>query len=242
MSSPRPLRAVVTGGSSGIGRATALRLAAPGAVLDLVGRDAQRLEETRRAVEANGARAISHRLDLADGTAASAWAASLELEDGLDVLVHAAGAIRIVRLAEATAADLRLQLAVNLEAPFLLTRELLPALRRAAGQVVFVNSTSGRVPPGPGGGTYAASKHALRALADAFRTEENRAGVRVLSIFPGRTATPMQESVVAAEGGVYRPESLLQPDDVAAAIAQALALPRTAEATEIFLRPHQPPD
>ncbi|MEZ5333533.1 MAG: SDR family oxidoreductase [Thermoanaerobaculia bacterium] len=242
MSSPRPLRAVVTGGSSGIGRATALRLAGPGAVLDLVGRDRERLEEAGGAVEAAGGRAILHTLDLADGTAVGRWAEALELASGLDVLVHAAGAIRLGRLAEATAEDLRLQLAVNLEAPFRLTRALLPALRLAGGQVVFVNSTSGRVPPGPGGGLYAASKHALRALADALRAEENRAGVRVLSVFPGRTATPMQEAVVAAEGGSYRPERLLQPDDVARAIVQALALPRTAEVTDIALRPHQPPD
>lgn len=242
MSSPRPLRAVLTGGSSGIGRAVALRLAGPGALLHLPGRSADALERTRREVAAAGAEAVTHRLDLADDAAVVEWSRGLELPDGLDLLVHAAGAIRLVELAEATAEDFRLHFTVNVEAPFLLTRELLPALRRAGGQVAFVNSTSGRTEPGTGSGLYAASKHALRVLAEVLRKEENRRGVRVLSLFPGRTATPMQERVVAAEGGVFRPERLLQPEDVAAALVHALSMPRTAEVTDLALRPFQPPD
>jgi NAD(P)-dependent dehydrogenase (short-subunit alcohol dehydrogenase family) len=242
MPSPRPLHAVLTGGSSGIGRAVAIRLAAPGAVLHLPGRSTSGLAATAREVAAAGGRAVVHELDLRDASAVTAWARSLETAEGLDLLTHAAGVIRPGLLARASDADFREQLAVNLEAPFVLTRELLPALRRACGQVVFVNSTSGRVAPGPGVGLYAASKHALRALAEALRSEENRHGVRVLSLFPGRTATPMQEAIAAAEGAAYRPERLLQPEDVAAAVVDALALPRTAEATDILIRPFQAPD
>jgi NAD(P)-dependent dehydrogenase (short-subunit alcohol dehydrogenase family) len=242
MASPRPLRAVLTGGSSGIGRAVALRLAGPGAVLHLPGRSTDRLEATRREIVAAGGQAVTDPLDLADADAVRSWARSLGLAEGLDLLVHAAGTIRLGPLAEATDDDFERLFAVNVAAPFLLTRELLPALRRAGGQVAFVNSTSGRAAPGRGGGLYAASKHALRAMADALRCEENRLGVRVLSVFPGRTATPMQEAVVAFEGGAYRPERLLQPEDVAEALVHALSMPRTAEVTEVDLRPFQPPD
>jgi NADP-dependent 3-hydroxy acid dehydrogenase YdfG len=68
----------------------------------------------------------------------------------------------------------------------------------------------------------------------------NRDGIRVLSVFPGRTATPpTQERLHALEGRPYRPESLLQPEDVAAVVVHALCLPRTAEVTEIKIRPHR---
>ena len=84
---------------------------------------------------------------------------------------------------------------------------------------------------------YAASKAGLRAFADSLRAEVNRDGIRVLSVFPGRTATAMQAAIFDAEGKAYRPELLLQPDDVAAAVIAALDLPRTAELTDLHVRP-----
>jgi NADP-dependent 3-hydroxy acid dehydrogenase YdfG len=84
---------------------------------------------------------------------------------------------------------------------------------------------------------YAASKHALRALADGLRDEVNKKGVRVITVFPGRTATPMQEAVHRYEGRPYDAERFLQPEDVAAAAVNALALPRTAEVTDLHIRP-----
>jgi NADP-dependent 3-hydroxy acid dehydrogenase YdfG len=120
-----------------------------------------------------------------------------------------------------------------------LTRLCLPALRASHGQVVFVNSTQG-IAAGRGVGAYAASKHALRALADSLRQEVNADGVRVLSVYPGRTATPLQAAVFAAEGRAYAPEALMQPEDVAAMVLAAVTLPRTAEVTEIMMRPMRP--
>jgi NADP-dependent 3-hydroxy acid dehydrogenase YdfG len=86
-------------------------------------------------------------------------------------------------------------------------------------------------------GQYAATKHALRAVADSLRAEVNPAGVRVLSVFLGRTATPMQATVHQMEGRAYRPELLIQPQDVATLVLNTLSLPRTAEVTDIHLRP-----
>ena len=86
-------------------------------------------------------------------------------------------------------------------------------------------------------GQYAATKHALKAIADSLREEMNAEGVRVLNIFLGRTATPMQAKVHELEGREYRPESLVQPEDVASVVIHALSMPRTVEITEISMRP-----
>jgi NADP-dependent 3-hydroxy acid dehydrogenase YdfG len=113
---------------------------------------------------------------------------------------------------------------------------LLPMLRSRHGQVVFINSSVGTRAPA-NVGQYAATKHALKAIADSLRDEVNADGMRVLSVFLGRTATPMQAAIYEMEGRTYRPELLLQPEDVAAVVINALTLPRTAEVTDISIRP-----
>ena len=91
--------------------------------------------------------------------------------------------------------------------------------------------------PGADNGAYAATKHALHSLAISLRNEVNPYGVRVLSVYPGRTATPMQARVHRFEGRRYEAATLLQPSDVADMIVAALALPRTADVTDIMVRP-----
>ena len=90
-------------------------------------------------------------------------------------------------------------------------------LRTRRGQVVFVNSTIG-LSTRAGAGQFAATQHALRAVADTLRDEVNPDGIRVTSVYPGRTATPRQATLHAHEGRTYRPERLMQPDDVAAMV------------------------
>jgi NADP-dependent 3-hydroxy acid dehydrogenase YdfG len=227
--------ALVTGAGSGIGRAIARSLAGAGGRVLLLGRDAARLRAT--AADARGAEVVA--LDLAAGAEAVAAALAPRLPARLAVLVHAAGAHRLGPVEATDPAALDALLAVNLRAPLALTRLCLPALRAARGQVVFVNSSQG-LAAGPGAGAYAASKHALRALADSLRGEVNAEGVRVLSVYPGRTATPLQAAVHAQEGRAYDPGALMQPEDVAAMVLAALTLPRTAEVTDIMMRPMRP--
>ena len=119
----------------------------------------------------------------------------------------------------------------------MLTQELIPLLVRRRGQIVFINSTAGFTARA-NIGQYAATKHGLRAIADSLRDEINGAGVRVLTVYPGRTATPTQERLHALEGKTYRPDRLLQPEDVASVVVHALCLPRTAEVTEIRISSH----
>jgi NADP-dependent 3-hydroxy acid dehydrogenase YdfG len=100
-----------------------------------------------------------------------------------------------------------------------------------------LNSTVTQQPTQPQFIGYAASKHALKSVADGIRNAANGDGIRVLSVYPGSTATPMQEAIFRFENRAYRDERLLQPEDVAEAILGALVLPRTAELTELFIRP-----
>jgi NAD(P)-dependent dehydrogenase (short-subunit alcohol dehydrogenase family) len=161
---------------------------------------------------------------------------------GLDILVHAAGVVHQNRMEDANVGDLDVQYATNVRAPYLLTKRLLPLLTGSRGQVVFINSSAGFSAGRPGIGQYAATKHALRAIAESLRAELNPKGVRVISVYLGRTAGPLQERLFRQEGKTYRPERLLQPEDVASVLLHTLALPPTAEVTDIHIRPMLKPD
>ena len=217
-------------------------LAEQGASLLLLGRDRTRLEATAR--EHGGAGGAIHTVagDLTEpATIDAVGAVSESLADGgVDLLVHAAGAFRAGSVEEAPVEDLDLQFAVNVRAPYILTRRLLPGLRRRGGLVVFVNSTAG-LAAGAGSSAYAASKHALRALADGLRAEVNEDGVRVLSVYPGRTRSRMQQDVCRGLGQYYDAERFLDPVDVASAIVEAAALPPSAEVIDLRLRPASKP-
>ncbi|HZS33539.1 MAG TPA: SDR family NAD(P)-dependent oxidoreductase [Methylomirabilota bacterium] len=229
--------ALVTGASRGIGRAIALALGREGARVCLVARRPAALADVAGESAFAAGAPVVHAADLTQDEAIDRLGATLESTLGrLDVLAHCAGAIARGPQATTTAADLDAQYRLNVRAPFLLTQRLLPLLRQAGGQVLFMNSSRG-LASGAGIGAYAATKHALKALADALRDEVNADGVRVLSVYPGRTATPRQAELFAAEGRPYDPKRLLQPEDVASIVLSALTLPRTAEVTDIRIRP-----
>jgi len=130
-----------------------------------------------------------------------------------------------------------LQFSVNTRAPFLLTKLLLPAIKKRKGQIVFLNSSIAQQKAQANLSIYSGSKYALRAIADSLREEVNASEVRVLSVYPGRTATAMQENIFKLENREYRKDQLLQPEDVAQSVIDALALRRTAEVTDILIRP-----
>jgi NADP-dependent 3-hydroxy acid dehydrogenase YdfG len=218
----------VTGASRGIGAAVA-RALAPSHELLLGGRDVEALE--RLAAELTGARPWP--VELTDAHAVAEATAGIQR---LDLLVHCAG-VGLLGTVEHTPAEVwRRQFEVNVVAVAELTRLLLPALRRSGGQVVLLNSGAGHAAR-PGWASYAASKFALRAFADALRVEEAENGVRVTSVHPGRVDTEMQREVVAHEGGEYRPGSYLRPESVAAAVLFAATAPADVHLTEVVLRP-----
>jgi len=223
---------VITGSGSGIGAALARRLHARGDDLVLHARDAGRAKELAAAFP--GAKTLVG--DLADPDRLS-WAFSHQsLPDRVDSLVHSAGVIDLGPVGELTPKAWRNQLNVNLLAPAELTRHFLPQLRVARGHVVFVNSGSG-LNAHADWSAYAASKHGLRALANSLREEERDNGVRVTSVYPGRTASPMQAKVHQQEGKEYDPGQWIDPESVATTILMALDLPRDADVHDLTVRP-----
>jgi NADP-dependent 3-hydroxy acid dehydrogenase YdfG len=230
-------RALVTGASGGIGRAVARALGGAGASVWLVARRAERLDAVAQELRAADATALTHPADLARDDDVRQLAERVTRKLGtLDVLVLSSGTIAHAPHDAARVEDFDAQYRANVRAPYLLTQSLLPLLKTAGGQVVFINSSAG-LQASAGAGQFAATQHAFKAIADSLRDEVNAAGVRVLSVHPGRTATERIEAVFGREGRPYRPELLLQPEDIAAMVLAALTLPRTAEVTEIRIRP-----
>ncbi len=225
---------LITGASSGIGRALALEAARPECTLHLLGRDPNRLGDVVEAARTRGADVHVHAFDLTDDEERSTWASSLELPS-LDVLIHSAGAATLSPVLETTAEQLDLNWQVNLRAPFLLTQTLLPAVLEAKGQVVFINSGAG-LRTNAGWAAYAASKHGLKALADGLREEVKPQGVRVMSVYPGRTATPMQQNIRKLEGKPYEASDYIRPEDVSRMVMSAIQLPRTADVIDLNIR------
>ncbi|MEU6718187.1 SDR family oxidoreductase [Nonomuraea sp. NPDC046802] len=221
--SERPT-ALVTGASRGVGAAVAAALA-PTHHLILGGRDKDALAD----VAAGLPDARPWPVELTQVTQADV--AGIER---LDVLVHSAGISVLGSIADLPAAVWRRTMDVNVVAVAELTRLLLPALRRAGGHVVCVNSGSGQR-ANPEWAAYAASKFALKAFADALRLEEPE--LRVTTVYPGRTATDMQREVRRHEGGDFEAEKYLQPESVARVVLTALTAGPDAHLTELTIRP-----
>ncbi|HEU4811589.1 MAG TPA: SDR family oxidoreductase [Nocardioides sp.] len=221
---------LVTGAGSGIGAVLVRKLLARGDSVVVTARSEERAADLR----AEHPGAIVLVADLAD--AAAVEALEPDLPEELDSVVHAAGVVELGKVGDLPTAVWQEQVAVNLVAPAVLTRVALPALRRRRGTVVLVNSGAG-LAAHPEWSAYAASKHGLRALADALRAEEQGRGVRVTSVFPGRTATPMQEKVHEQEGKEYDAADWIQPATVAATILYVLDLPPDATIPDVSVRP-----
>lgn len=230
---------MVTGGTSGIGKAIACGLAAEGARVVLVSRDEARLRAVADAWPVDGTPPTLLVGDLLDEHDVAGVARQVAQEFRVvHVLVHSAGTITLGPFGDLALSALDEQYRVNVRAPFQLTQALLPSVLAARGQIVFINSSAG-LAARAGVSQYGASKHAQKALADSLREEVHSAGVRVISVFPGRTATPMQERVRTMEGRVHDSSTCLQPEDVASVVMTALTMPESAEVKDISIRPMQ---
>ncbi|MEU5714396.1 SDR family oxidoreductase [Streptomyces sp. NPDC020403] len=223
---------LITGAGSGIGAAVARRLLERGDELVLLARDAGRAKEL--AALHPGARTLVGDLGNPDRLS---WAFGQQpMPERLDSLLHVAGVVELGRIGDLTPKAWHFQLNANLIAPAEVTRLLLPHLRVTQGHVVFVNSGAG-LDAHAEWGAYAASKHGLKALADSLRHEEHGNGIRVTSVYPGRTASAMQAKVHQQEGKEYDPSRWIDPDSVATTILLALDLPRDAEINNLTVRP-----
>jgi NADP-dependent 3-hydroxy acid dehydrogenase YdfG len=229
--------AVITGGGTGVGAAVALALADAGASIILIGRRLNRLELVAATVRNLGAHATCYSADISSGSGLLKVGQRIKTElMHVDILVQNAAMYAAAPFENADLSDFDKQYQTNVRAPHALTQALLPMLKERHGQVVFINSSSA-IAAKPMSAQYDSTKHALKAIADSLRAEINVHGVRVLSVYLGRTASEMQERICQMEGNTYRPELLLQPADVASVVINALSLPRTAEVTDISIRP-----
>jgi len=225
----------VTGATSGIGAAVGRTLAASGVRVFLVGRNPRKLAAAARRIPAR----------LLAGTALADLRSLPDIRrllgeisrrlSRLDVLVHCAGEYQWSEPGSVDSESFDLLFEVNVRAPYLLTQGLTPLLARARGQIIFLNSS---VVKGAGQGValYKATQHALQGFTDSLRQDLNRRGIRVCSVFPGRTASPRMRRIYARQGKRYRPQVLLSAADVAQLVLAVTQLPQRVEVTDVHLR------
>lgn len=229
--------AVITGAGGGIGGAITKALIEKGVNVCVMSRTTCADTAAPPAQRRDSSTVASYKGDLEKDADLRKFCAHIEEQmSAVDILVHCAGAYHAGTVEETPVEELDRLYRVNLRAPYLLTRAFLPMLKQAKGQIVFMNSSAASK------GTanlsqYASSKSALRTLADSLRQEVNRYGIRVLSVFPGRTASKMQEEVHRLEGRTLDTRYLIQPQDIAEMVVKTLELPRSAEVTDIHIRP-----
>ena len=216
--------ALVTGGSSGIGLALARMLREDGYDLTLV---ARRPDKLATAAEEVGATAIPANLADAD-QCVRVVAAHAERCGGMDVLVNSAGLGVGGPFADQETKRIDLQLDVNLRATMLVTRESLPYLRDARGQIVTIASIAGTMPV-PGLATYAATKAALISFTGSLNREEAGNGVRATAICPAFVATPMTDWTGLPA------EEMIQVADVVELVRAILALSPRARVPQIVI-------
>lgn len=188
---------LVTGASAGIGRLIAERLARHRANILLVGRDMLALHETREAIVASGGNAKVVVADLLEASGRQAVVAACEvLPNGLYGLINNAGCSHFALLDNQTEIMLQNQIQLNLLAPVLLTRALLPALKKEQGaRVLNIGSTFGSIGY-PGYSAYCASKFGLRGFTEALRRELADTDMRILYFAPRATATRLNSDIV----------------------------------------------
>ena len=230
--------ALVTGATEGIGRATAFALGLAGWQVGVCARTASRLDALLAELAEAGIQAAGRDGDVGDDHDVPAIVGHVVNSLGaVDTLVNNAGVLIAKPFGELTLADWDRTMATNLRGLFLVTREVLPDMRRRRqGAVVNVASLAGR--NGFVGGTaYTASKHAVLGFSKSLMLEVRRDNVRVVAICPGSVGTAMlrDQPLLKAD-----PAKILRPEDVAATILHALELPDRALVSELDIRPTNP--
>jgi NAD(P)-dependent dehydrogenase (short-subunit alcohol dehydrogenase family) len=230
--------ALITGGGSGIGLATARAFLAEQARVAILGRQESRLQQAAR--ELDGAdRLIYLTADVGQPAQVDAAVGEVTRRLGpIDILVNNAGVnIKERAVRELTPERWRLMVQANLDGAFYATHAVLPEmLKRRDGLIIYISSIAGKRASPLGGAAYAASKFGMSALGLCLAAEEPNSGIRVSVIYPGEVDTPIL---------VHRPQPvtpehlarILQPEDVAAAVLFVASLPPRASVPELVIKP-----
>ena len=234
--------AVVTGASSGIGEATVRLLAREGCNVVLAARREDRLNAFAADL---GEGALAAPTDVTDPAACAALVArTVERFGSLEILVNNAGLGLSGSVAEGDPEDWRKMFDVNVLGVLYVTRAAVrQMLRQGAGDVVFVSSLAGRRVPRADGTVYAATKHAVNAVAEGLRMDVHEKGIRVINVEPGLVRTEFPESSYPSADEYYAEKeySPLEAEDVAAAVVYALDQPPRVSVNEILVRPTEQP-
>jgi len=230
--------ALVTGATEGIGRAVCFSLGRAGHAVAAVARTPDRVQGLVRDLEAAGIRAFGCPADVADPAAVAAFIPAAEAALGpIDVLVNNAGILIGGPLVEMSLEAWDRTFAVNVRALFLTCRAVLPGMAaRGRGDIINIASLAGKNGV-LNAAAYAASKHAVLGFSRSLMLEVRKQGVRVIAICPGSVDTPMMHGQSTLTPAFDR---ILQPEDVAAAVVDALRLPRRAMVSELDIRPSNP--
>ncbi len=228
--------ALITGATSGIGKSIAVLLAKRGYNLICVGKNKERLTLLENEVKA-GVGFYKYACDLAVESEVLDLVNRVNSDfEKIDILIHSAGCINPASVMDSKIEDYNFHFNLNTKAPYLITKMLLEKLKENNGQIVFINSSAVQRAI-PNLSLYTASKLALKGFADSLRQEVNQHGIKVISVYPGQTATPMQQKLYATGNKNYNPGNLLQSSDIASVIVNTLELPATAEVTDLYIRP-----
>ena len=230
--------AFVTGAGSGLGEATAHRLARAGACVACVDLDEERAGRTAAAIDASGSSAIGIGCDVSDEQAvASAMDRTLQRWDRIDVAVNCAGVDYVLGVTEMTVAQWDRVIGVNLRGPFLVARAVFPVMQRlGGGDIVNVASTAALRAWG-NASAYHASKWGLLGFSRGLGVEGRADGIRVTTLIPGGMNTHWFDRF--PEQGIPLPDqsNLQDPANVADAIAYAVSLPRGSAMQEMLITP-----
>ncbi len=237
MTSPIERRALITGASSGIGRATALAFAKTGIHVALVSRSQDRLEAIAQEARQIGVDATAYALDLAKVDQVHKQIDTIAAAFGpIDILVNNAGMGYTNALVNTPLADWQQVIDLNLTSIFQCIQGVLPGMRdRGSGTIINVVSIAGQQ-VFPNWGAYCVSKFGLMALSKTLATEERTHGIRVTAICPGAVNTPLWDTeTVQAD---FERSAMLTPEIVAQSILQTVLLPPAAVIEELTLMPH----
>lgn len=227
--------ALITGATSGIGRAMALALAEADYQVYALGRSAAALDELRATQRGIAPVAV----DLTDRDKLEAALCQLRI----DVLINNAGMMPpLVNFADMAMADIDRTLAVNLSAAIVLTRLVAPQMRaRQTGHILFTSSSAAHA-PFPNAAVYSATKAAIAGFAAALRADLSPYGVRVTEIVPGRVETQLYKDILDPDAirAMYAGDVAVQPEDVAKMVVALLSLPSAADVTRFDIMPTRP--
>jgi NADP-dependent 3-hydroxy acid dehydrogenase YdfG len=235
---------LVTGASSGIGKATVLRLAEEGARVALVARDAAGLEGVMRELNAQRAEAKAFTSDVSDESQVQSAVSETRRAFGrLDILVNSAGVMLLGPIVGANTEEWRRMLNINVLGLMYATHAALPLMiEQGGGHVVNISSVAGRVVWSAGSGVYQASKFAVTAFSESLRQEVSERRIRVTVIEPGIVATKLTQGIGDPNArrqaeSYYASIEPLQAADIAAAITYAVTQPPHVNVNELLVRP-----